>query len=309
MELQLRSNVLILLFLPLKGMEITPQCIPCILNVRLSEILKSSLSENEKIEAQRKLIKKYSKTIKRGESTVRLATLAFREVKKLTKDEDPYSNFKRKSYEASEVLAKKLRKEIANLKGYKKLRTIMLASVYANFLDPGAPLGIGPEEIIKKIHERKVARDESREFYDYLTKVSNVAFILDNAGEAVIDLIFVEELANFNIKLKIIAKGKPYQNDTTYEEAKELGFSKYGELISTNSDSVGLIRGLVPQRVLNIINSSDLIIAKGMANFESFIYKKPKAPTFSLLVAKCEPVARAANVKPGEAAMFFLVKP
>ncbi|MGC9086365.1 MAG: hypothetical protein ACP5IT_09260, partial [Thermoproteota archaeon] len=66
-------------------MKITPQCIPCILNVRLGEILKSNLSEEEKIEAQKKLIKRYTKTIKKEESTVRIATLAFREVKKLTK--------------------------------------------------------------------------------------------------------------------------------------------------------------------------------------------------------------------------------
>ncbi|MEM0076959.1 MAG: ARMT1-like domain-containing protein [Thermoproteota archaeon] len=290
-------------------MKITPQCIPCILNVRLGEILKSNLSEEEKIKAQKKLIKEYTRTINKGESTVKIATLAFRKVKKLTKDKDPYFDFKKKSYEASEALAKKLRREIKKLKGYKKFRTIMLASVYANFLDPGAPLGIGPEEILKKIHEKKVARDESRELYDYLTKVNDVTFILDNAGEAIIDLIFVEELTNFNVKLKIIAKGKPYQNDTTYEEAKKLGFGKYGKLISTNSDSVGLIGGMVPQKVLDIINSSDLIIAKGMANFESFTYERPKVPTFSLLVAKCEPVAKAANVKPGDAAMFFVVKP
>ncbi|MGB9758454.1 MAG: damage-control phosphatase ARMT1 family protein [Thermoproteota archaeon] len=290
-------------------MKITSQCIPCILNVRLGEILKSNLSEEEKIEAQKKLIKSYNKTLKKGDSTVRIATLAFREVKKLTKDEDPYFDFKKKSYEASEALAKKLRKEIAKLNGYKRFRTIMLASVYANFLDPGAPLGVGPEEILKKVHERKIARDESRDLYDYLTEVKDVTFILDNAGEAVIDLIFVEELARFNIKLKIVAKGKPYQNDITYEEAKELGFHKYGELVSTGSDSVGLIRGMVPRKVLSIINSSDLIIAKGMANFESFTYEKPRAPTFSLLVAKCEPVAKVANVKPGEAAMFFLVRP
>ena len=290
-------------------MKITPQCIPCILNVRLGEILKSNLSEEEKIKAQKKLIKRYNKVVKRGESTVKIATLAFREVKKLTKDEDPYFDFKKKSYEASEALAKKLRKEVAKLNGYKRFRTIMLASVYANFLDPGAPLGVGPDEIIKKVHERKVARDESRDLYDYLTKVKDVTFILDNAGEAVIDLIFVEELAHFNIKLKIVAKGKPYQNDTTYEEARQLGFHKYGELVSTKSDSVGLIRGMVPQKILRFINSSDLIIAKGMANFESFTYEKPKSPTFSLLVAKCEPVAKVANVKPGEAAMFFLVRP
>lgn len=290
-------------------MKVTPQCIPCILNVRLGEILKSNLPKDKKLKAEKVLIKSYEKWITKDISTVKLATLAFRKVKKLIKEEDPYLEFKLKSYEVSEKLVKELRSRIEEKEGYEKFRAIVLASVFANFLDPGAPLGVGPEEVIEKISNGRIAKDEISSLYEYLSKIKSVTFVLDNAGEALVDLVLIEELWKMGLSIKIIAKGKPYQNDVTYSEAKKLGFEEYGELISTRNDSVGLISGLVSKSVLKKMNETDLIIAKGMANFESFCYESPEKPTFSLLVAKCEPVANAAGIKQGEAAAFFFIKP
>ncbi len=289
-------------------MDIWPQCIPCILNVRSSEIINSRLTRGEKIRALKRLLEEYAGWISEDISTIELATLAFKLVKELIGEEDPYREFKEESYRIAEDVARSVREKIEGLRGYEKFRAIVVAMVYANILDPGAPLGLGPDQLAEKILGGRLARDETRELFLYLLQVDRVVFLLDNAGEAVFDKLFLEEISKINIELVIVAKDKPYQNDITYDEALGLGLNKYGKLIGTGGDA-GPIPGMASDELLNELNEADLIIAKGMANFEAFIKYPPNKPSFHMLVAKCVPVASMAGVNPGEAAAFFYIKP
>lgn len=290
-------------------MIIRPQCLVCILNRRLNEISNSKLEEKEKLQAQRHIIKKCSSMLRKELTTNELASILYSEVKKLLEEEDPYKEFKKKAYKIVNKFSKNFENKISKLNFEEKIKKIVTVSSFMNFLDPSTKFGLSPEEALTKIYSSKLVRNEVDELIHYLSRAKKVLIILDNAGEAAIDLLLVKELSKMGLDIKILAKGKPYQNDVTYEEAKKLGFNSYGSLISTKTDSEGIIEELVPKNIIKLLKKTDLIIAKGVANLESFYYKKPQKPTFNILATKCEVISNIIGTKIGETVAFFYVKP
>ena len=286
-------------------MKIWPECVPCIYNVRAREILSSKLRPGEKIEALRDFTRYYSEQIDENTSTIILATKAFRKVKELIGDEDPYREFRERSYKVAKKLAETVKRQAERLIGFEKFNFLVRASIAANMLDPGAPLGVKPEELLDRIKNLRLARDETDTLYLSLLQSEKVTYLLDNAGETLLDALVLEELYRMGMVIKIVPRGKPYQNDTTYEEAIGLGLDKYGEVVDTGTDVAGPIRTMMEEEVWRKIVDADIIISKGMANFEALTYNPPKTPVFAMLVAKCLPVATAAGIKPGEAAAFY----
>ncbi len=286
-------------------MRIKPQCVPCIYGVRAREIVESRLGDEEKIAALAELTRWYGGQVEPGSSTIVLATLAFRRVKELIRDPDPYRDYKERSYELGRRLAEETARRAGELTGFERFKFLLKASIAANLLDPGAPLGVEPERLLEEAEGLVLARDETEEFYLHLLQSDRVSYLLDNAGETMLDRLVIGEMARMGLRVRVFAKGAPYQNDTTYEEALRIGLGDGAELVSTETDAAGPVRSLIPGHVWEKIVDADIIVAKGMANFEAFLDNPPATPLFAMLVAKCGPVAEAARVRPGEAAAFY----
>ncbi len=287
-------------------MRVEPECVPCIYRTRALEVAASRLPSDDKIAAMRLFTEFYSLLLAPGAATTVLAWRAFSKVKELLGDEDPYKAFKEESHRAALPLMEEVRRAAERRVGFDKLRFLVKASVAANLLDPGSPMGLEPAVLIDAIERVKFGRDELDSFFLLLLQSSKVAYVLDNCGEALFDLLVLEELRRMGLELLIIARGKPYQNDITFEEALAAGFDKLGRLVSSGSDFPGVVPGFSSEEAVRAVAEADLVVSKGMANFESFLLSPPPKPTFVVLVAKCAPIARAVGVKPGEAAAFFL---
>jgi len=280
--------------------RIWPQCIPCILNARMREILDSDLSREEKIEAGRKLLELLLREVSANASTIRVASRGFQLVKQLIGDEDPYRDYKRRSNELALKVLPEIEKRIRELEPYERFRFLVLVSINANSLDPGVPpFSTKIEDIKPLIFGGTFTLDHTKEIYCKLKEAKEVLFILDNAGEAVVDLLLVRELYEMGLRIRIMAKSMPYQNDVTVDEALELGFDKYGEVIGTGSDYGGPLPEGLSEEAKKALQEVDLIVAKGMANYEAFLYSPPPRPVAHLLKAKCVPVASTLGVKKG----------
>lgn len=277
-------------------MRIWPVCIPCIYEARAREILRSGLSPEDKVYALELLHELMSRASPHA-STIRLATDAFRLVKRLLRDPDPYREFREESNRlVRERLIPILRERASGLSGYELFRTLAVASIGANVLDPGVP---GYESLRLEL-DVKLGRDESREAYELLSSSKRVAYVLDNAGEALVDLEIVRMLSEAGLEVTVLAKSVPYQNDVTVEEALQLGFGEYAEVVGTGSDSAGPLLGELSSEALRALLESDVIVAKGMAALEAFLEWTPPRPIVHILKAKCEPVATAVGVEEGE---------
>ena len=276
-------------------MKIRPECIPCILRVRSEEIIKGKLSENEKIASLVELLKLASELSITNPYTVELAWLLFNQVRKRVRTEDPYKRYKELS---NDIIKEVLRVKSAFLSEMgieEKFMVLVLASVNANSIDPGAPpFEINLRDISGKLFSGVFAVDERRKIFERLSEASKVVYILDNAGEAVVDLEIVKLLEKLGIDVTVVARSLPYQNDITVTEAKRLGFRK---VIGTGSGFPGIWPEYVSKKVIEIIQEADQVVAKGMANYEAFYAKPPGRDVIHILKAKCKPVAETLGVE------------
>uniref|UniRef100_A0A7C3WTH2 DUF89 family protein n=1 Tax=Thermofilum pendens TaxID=2269 RepID=A0A7C3WTH2_THEPE len=256
-------------------MRVEPECVPCIYRSRVLEIAVSGLPNDEKIAAMRLFTEFYSLLLAPGVATTVLAWRAFSKVKELLGDEDPYRVFKEESHRAALSLVEEIRRAAEKRRGFDRLRFLVKASVAANMLDPGSPMGLEPAELIRAVEEVRFGRDELGHLFTLLLQSSKVTYILDNSGEALFDMLVLEELRRMGLKLSVVARGKPYQNDITYEEALAAGFDKLGRLVSSGSDFPGVVPGFSSEEAVRAVAEADLVISKGMANFESFLLPPP----------------------------------
>jgi damage-control phosphatase, subfamily I len=90
-----------------------------------------------------------------------------------------------------------------------------------------------------------------------------------------------------------VVKGAPILTDATEEDATSTGMvDMLDGLLNTGVFAVGLDIGRMGDRLREEMASADLIIAKGMANFES-LSDAGYGPIAYLMRAKCHPVAQA----------------
>ena len=285
-------------------MKIHAQCIPCILEVRSREILNSNLSEEEKKIAMIKLIKYVAEIIRLDSSTTYIASEAFKLVKKLIGDRDPYRDYKKMSREMAYKYLPKILKLLEDKNGFEKFRMHSIISVNANILDPGVPSLKNASLMIEKILEEPVI-DDTKKFYEKVLDSRKIVYLLDNCGEAIFDKLFIDHIADMGKEIYAIVKTYPYQNDITFEEAVKIGLDEKAIVLGTGNDYSGLFPSTYSIEVKKAIDESDLIISKGMAHYETFLYHPIKKPTVFLFKAKCKPVASTLNVPVGSSIILY----
>lgn len=128
-----------------------------------------------------------------------------------------------------------------------------------------------------------------------------VVVLADNAGELVFDLPLLGALAMRGLPLVLGVKGAPSQNDLTLQELGHVAPSPYPfHVVSSGTDAVGTQLGEVSPAFRGLLEGASLIIAKGMANFESLRGEEGLPPVAYCFIAKCAPNARYAGVSKGD---------
>jgi uncharacterized protein with ATP-grasp and redox domains len=113
--------------------------------------------------------------------------------------------------------------------------------------------------------------------------------------------LLVEELKKLGAHVTVAVKSGPILNDATMEDTKIVGMDKVAdEVLTTGSDSVGLILNECSDKFLNIYNSVDFVVAKGMGHAETLTELALPVPHALLLRTKCCTVANHFNVDTGK---------
>jgi len=284
-------------------LRLSSYCLRCIINVRLREIIESNLSEHEKTIASCELLKYIAEIVKpdpRGLITY-IASLAFKKVKELIRDEDPYASYKVLSEQLAVKASELVKERLKYINDYDKFRTLVVASINANSIDPGiASYEFRADRLKELILNDNLAVDHTPEVYEIVKRADAVAYLLDNCGESVLDKLLIKELRRLGVHVYAVVKGGAYQNDVTLKDALRIGLDEVAELVSTESDFSSLIPGTYSKRVSEVLRRADLVISKGMAHYETLSELKLERPTVFLLRAKCEPVAKSLGVKVGD---------
>jgi hypothetical protein len=281
-------------------MKLKPECIPCLLGRVLYEADLVTKDEKLKtkalIESSKTLVENYNPKL----SSAEIATMVHKTAYKILNNKDPYKELKEKSNKIALSMIPKVKSLIS--KSDDPLKTSMLCSIIGNILDFGIKgESIDPNTLIEKFdkyYAEGLKYDDTNKIKKILKKAENIVFVADNCGEIVFDKILCQEIKKFNSKLKIslVVRGEPILTDATVKEATELGFEEVvNEILTTGTFAVGLnIKG-IPDRLKIAFENSDLIICKGMANYEAFSETDYK-PIAYLLRTKCTAIANDMNL-------------
>ncbi len=172
-------------------------------------------------------------------------------------------------------------------------------AVTGNYIDFGAMSEVKEEklgELLSKRGEIRLSEEELEYLRADLANAKRLAYITDNAGEIVLDKIFLEVVKEFypNLEVGVIVRGAPVLNDATYIDAKAVGLTEIASVIPNGTDVPGTPLDQVNETALTWIESADLCIAKGQGNFETL--RGCGKNVFYLFLCKCELFVRKFRV-------------
>lgn len=280
-------------------MDIFPQCFSCILDVRFKEILNSINDRDKAISVQYKLLNIANEEFSRSKELTHIASnIYLRLVKEASEIVKYYKELKRKSIDTALNEIKPLKKYASSLNGYEKFRFVVKVSIAGNLLDLGVSQFTPPSSItLDFINNLQFGIDNTYEAYNIIRN-KKILYLFDNAGEAVYDTLLIETLKEMGNEIVGVVKEEPgFQNDLTIEDARYLGLTTQMKIITTGYAGSSIHLENVNDTLKRELNEADIIISKGMANFEYIYFMKFDKPVLFLLVPKCEPVAIALNTK------------
>ena len=215
---------------------------------------------------------------------------------------DPYDELKRQSNEMALGILPELQKLVDEHDDPKmRFRTASLITAAANAIEfdvSGRDFDLDElREILDNV-ETDLVIDQVDEFRSLLGSTKEVLYLMDNAGEVVLDMILIREIKRLGPRVIAIVRGGPVLNDATMIDAKEVGlFECADEVRDTGAPAIGVNLERNSAEFNKIFSSAELIVAKGMGNYESLTELEPSCPIIHIMRTKCNTVAEHVGVQ------------
>ncbi|MDR1291538.1 MAG: ARMT1-like domain-containing protein [Planctomycetaceae bacterium] len=227
-----------------------------------------------------------------------------------TQNNDPYSAQKRRSNKLMFDLMDSL---IERVRGSKNpIHSAVQLAIAGNSIDFAVRGDWTDESTLNTIEAamRKPIDGDIDKFIGCVARSKHILYLLDNSGEIVCDRILIEELLRFfpEVKITAVVRGTPVLNDVTIDDANQIELDKIVEVIDNGNDAVGTILEQCGKPFLDAFGTTDTIIAKGLANYETLIeYTREQVPQTIcyLFKAKCQFIAKYTGIKLGDPAIII----
>jgi hypothetical protein len=208
---------------------------------------------------------------------------------------DPYRERKIKENELVLSLLPDIERLLNETDVDESLRIAVKIACLGNVIDYDVPGNNANLETALEFLDTPLYIDDTDELKSMIYEGTNLLFLTDNAGEIALDTLLIKELRRLGAYVTVAVKnGPPSLNDALMEDALMVGMDKVAdELITTGADAIGIRLDESPRWFIDLYNNADIIMAKGMANWETMTETPAPCPTFYIFRTKCEPVARA----------------
>lgn len=183
-----------------------------------------------------------------------------------------YSVIKKQYNDLVLAMEDSLRHEINSAE--EPLAKAMMMSRAGNYIDFGAMNSVDRDEFLSLFSNTEMREDDRKTYESFLrecTDAKTFLLICDNCGEIVLDKLMLEQLKlRFpHLTIRAMVRGDNVLNDATAEDAKYVGLDAEAEIISNGEAVAGTIYEMLPDEAKNILDHSDVILAKGQGNYES----------------------------------------
>lgn len=273
-------------------MKLHYDCYNCIFQMAFAISRKTSNNEKKQAEVLREMM---DYMVKNGEHVVPPeVTLNLHGIyKRETGLFDPYFEVKQKSTKLGLELYEEFKEFVKNSSS--PLETAIKLAIGGNIIDygvyPDFKLEDAQKEVLKVL-DMDFDQSALDDLIERIGKAKQIFYVLDNCGEAVLDRLVLEQLP---CKVIVGVRGEPSLNDVTRTDAIESGITKF-EIVDTGNGASGVLLDRLPEDFRNALYNSDLVITKGLGNFESLEEDFKASPLYFLFRVKCPVVARHINV-------------
>ena len=272
-------------------MNLDEACISCIKNqaLRVCDTIKADKTLRTQIIAK---ADEMAKEFSFEKNPPQVATPLYEEMARLAHKRDLYDEVKKESTLQAKKFIPYLQEQLQN--SSEKLLTATKIAIAGNVIDLAAEVSFDLDEQMAKIFETHFSKSDFLALQSELEKATTLMYLADNAGEHLFDYLYIETLQQLypHLQITYVVRGKPIINDVTYEEAKEFGFAKLCTLLDSGVPTPGFDYMQANSEAQKLFDEADLIIAKGMGNYEC-LTPYPRENICFLLKVKCQVVANA----------------
>jgi len=265
-------------------MQAALDCYPCFLR----QALQSARFAGADDAGQRRIVNLAMELLRNtpeGQSPLVAAVAIQAMIRRETGNPDPYRKAKETGNAEALRLLPALRETLHA--DADPLGLVLKAAVAGNVMDYGAFARFEVSDLIDQLHRHEFAVDDRADLEARLANARSLGYFADNAGEIVFDRLLIEEItARFPVeRVRLVVRSEPFLNDVCEAEARAVGIDEIPEVEFLSLPVSPLD---VDPALLAEATGSDVIIAKGMANFETY---NERGDFHFLFIAKCDLVA------------------
>ena len=275
-------------------MKLTPDCVPCLMK---RVLFQARLLENGcESEAVGAALRAYAKEYAVGRNSAEVATEVHRSAYEVM-GADPYIKIKLDADRIAEEYLDQVMGYVDSAED--RFSAAVRVAVIGNIMDFGVSLS-SPEEfraVFKKLLDQGIGSDDTARMKELLTDSKSVLYFFDNCGESQFDRLLIREIQRMGVRVVGVVRGERILNDVTMEDAERIGLDKIlDRTVSTGTFAVGAVLSKEKDDLKEELDRADMMICKGMANYESLSDQDAGMPKVFILRTKCGPVARSLGV-------------
>lgn len=173
---------------------------------------------------------------------------------------------------------------------------LLKTAVVGNVIDLAAEVTFDLHGAIMSVFDTPFAHDDSSALREKLKTAKTLLYIGDNTGEHLFDALAIEFLQKLYPELDItyMVRGNFIINDVTMKEAEEAGIDKICTLMNSGVNTPGFVYERALPEAQTLFDTADVILAKGMGNYECMSPIVRENICF-LLKVKCSVVSRSVD--------------
>jgi uncharacterized protein with ATP-grasp and redox domains len=279
-------------------MKIEEACVGCIINqsVRVADAINAAQALKSELTSTVELM---SESFSFSHTPPEIAADVYEKMALIASKTDLYDEVKKLSTQTALSFVPLLKEKLLNAEN--KLLTATKIAVAGNVIDLAAEVAFDLEEELGKVFDTEFAYNDFELFEKELIIAKKVVVLGDNAGEHIFDYIFIETLKELypNAAFAYFVRGNPIINDVTMPEAKEAGFEELCHLVDSGVNTPGFTYNRANAYAKKLFDEADLVISKGMGNYECLTPSHRKNICF-LLKVKCSVVAASLGKNIGD---------
>lgn len=279
-------------------MYIDDACVSCIINqsIKVADAIDADTTLTNKLTTT---VATMSKEFSFELSPPEVAADVYEKMALLAQKEDLYDEVKTLSTQKALSFIPFLKEKLQ--KSSEKLLVATKIAVAGNVIDLAAAVEFDLEEELEKIFHTEFSHNDFIYLEAQLKEVKKVVVLGDNVGEHIFDYLFIQTLQELypGIDVSYMVRGNPIINDVTIKEAKEAGFDTLCELVDSGVNTPGFAYTRANHYAQELFDNADLVISKGMGNYEC-LSPSHRSNIYFLLKVKCDVVASSLGANVGD---------